>query len=407
MRQARLLFPAFILTGFLTSQCSIFDSKHSSDDDDDGGDGGAGQAGESTSKGGSGGTKGGTTGKGGTSSAGKGGSGTGGNDGGTTSVGGSSRGGSASGGDGNTGALGGTSSGTGGDVSSGGSGAIDSGGSGGTLGGSGGTGGSNGGTGTGGSGTGGSGGGLTCGAGEGTDLVIEAGEETQSAWIDASGNCFGVQGALFAAVDEVGSSMTITDTNGRICVQGVATQVLGEDFADYWGARLVIQLNNDGAGTALPYNAVSHGLDGIRFTLTGTDVPDEIRPTFFNSGSASMYCKRVCASGSQSILLSEAHLDCWEGTTGSTPTGTTLERLEFSIPSSSAGDVSFDFCVEDLAVIDDGVTVGSPGVCPETGGPDSCYGLCGYDADNCYCNVGCLDSLVGCCADFEAVCLTR
>jgi len=407
MRHARLLFPAFILTGFLTSQCSLFDSKNSSDDDDDGGDGGAGQSGEGGTTSGSAG-KGGTTGKGGTGSAGKGGSGTGGNDGGTTSVGGSSMGGSSSGGDGNTGALGGT--GTGGDGAGGGTGgSVESGGSGGSLGGSGGsgTGGSTGGTGTGGTGTGGTAGGLTCGAGEGKALVIEAGEDAQSAWIDASGNCFGVQGALYPSVDEVGSSMAITDTAGRICVSGVAVQVLSDDFANYWGARLVVQLNNDGSATALPYDAVSHGLDGLRFTLTGSNIPDELRPTFYNSASATQYCKRVCASGSQSILISEAHVDCWEGTTGSVPTGTTLERLEFSIPSNALADVPFDFCIEGLAVIDDGVTVGSPGTCPETGGPDSCYGLCGGQAANCYCDEFCLDDLTGCCADFEAVCLAR
>jgi hypothetical protein len=408
MRHTRLLFPGLLLTGFLTSQCSLFDSKNSSDDDDDGGDGGGGQSGESTTGGssGSGSGRAGRPSTGGTGSAGKGGSGTGGNDGGTTSVGGSATGGSATGGDGNTGALGGSNPGSGGDGATGGT--VESGGTGGALGGSGGgggVGGSSGGTGGSSGGTGGSGGGLSCGAGEGLALPIEPGEDAQSAWIDGSSNCVGIQGALYPSVDEVGSSLTITDSDGRICVAGTVKRVLSGDFDNYWGARLVIQLNNDGDATALPYDAVTHGVDGFKFTLSGSAVPEELRPTLFNSASATQYCKRVCATGAQSILLSEAHVDCWEGTTGSTPTGTSLERLEFTIPSNELADIPFDFCIEALTAITNGTTVGDPGTCPETTPSGSCEGLCGSTAATCYCDALCLDDLTGCCPDFEAACL--
>jgi hypothetical protein len=399
MRHARLLIPALLLTGFLTSQCSLFDSKNPDDDDDDGG-----ESGESTKGGASGGAGGPST--GGTGSAGKGGSGTGGNDGGTTSVGGSAIGGSSTGGDGNTGAIGGTDAGAGGDPSSGGTGG--GGGTGGALGGTGGASGagrSGGGTGgTGGVGTGGSAGGLSCGIGQGFELPIEPGEDSQSGWIDASSNCVGIQGALYPIVDVIGSSMTITDTEGRICLQGTSKRVVQGDFTTYWGARLVIQLNNSGDSTPLPYDAVAQGVEGFEFTLSGAVIPLEIRPTLFNSGSATQYCKRICASGAQSILLSEATVDCWDGESAVTPAGTSLERLEFSIPSSASTDVTFDFCIEGLAAIVNDTTVGDPGTC--AGSTDTCENACGFATETCACDSFCLEDLTGCCADFEAVCLS-
>jgi len=167
----------------------------------------------------------------------------------------------------------------------------------------------------------------------------------------------------------------------------------------------VIELNNDGAGTLLPYNAQSHDVTGVSFTLTGSSVPDEIRPTFFNAASATPYCKRICAPGGQSILLTEAYEDCWNENVTATPTGTTLERLEFSIPSRADEDVTFDFCIEDLTARQSTLSTGDPGICPLLTDPDSCAGLCGSLGDNCYCDSFCLEDLTGCCADFEAVCL--
>ena len=402
MRHSRLL--AFILTGFLCSHCSLFDSKNSDDDDDGGDSGEGGESGEST-KGGSSGSAGRPS-TGGTGSSGKGGSGTGGSKGGTTSVGGSSTGGSSAGGDGNTGALGGSDPGSGGDGATGATGGTsETGGAGGTLGGSGGSGGTVGGTGgTGGGGTGGSAGGVACDDGEGLELVIEPGADTQSAWIDGGSNCVGIQGALYPSVDEVGSSLTITETDGQVCVSGTATRVLSGNFDDYWGARLVVQLNNDGTGAVGSYDAVAHGVNGFEFTLSGGTIPEELRPVLFNFGSATQYCKRVCASGPQSILLDEAIANCWEGVSTATPTGSSLERIEFLIPSNETANVPFNFCISGLTAITDNVTVGDPGTCSEPEPAGSCEGQCGLNP-SCFCDVYCIDDLTGCCADFEAQCL--
>ena len=117
-----------------------------------------------------------------------------------------------------------------------------------------------------------------------------------------------------------------------------------------------------------------------------------------------MMLHQTIATGAQSILLSEAHLACWEGTTGATPTGTSLERLEFLIPSNELADIPFDFCIEALTAITNDTTVGDPGTCPETSS-DSCYDLCGLSAATCDCSADCLDDLTGCCPDFEAMCL--
>ncbi|HEV8550640.1 MAG TPA: hypothetical protein VGQ57_16455, partial [Polyangiaceae bacterium] len=256
------------------------------------------------------------------------------------------------------------------------------------------------------SGKGGAGGssGITCSSvTDGLALIIGPGTEAGSGWIDATQNCVGVQGAVYAIYDEVGSSATVTSTDNKVCASGTATKVLGGNFTDYWGVRLIIQLANSGTGTAGPYNASTHGVDGFKFSISGSTVPVEIRPTFFNTSSTTQYCERLCATGAQSLLLSHAHASCWSGDTGATPTGTSLQYLEFSIPSIATADVPFNFCVNSLTAIIDNVNVGNPGICP--GGPDSCYGNCGTHASGgCWCDSLCTGN-GDCCTDYSSECI--
>jgi hypothetical protein len=211
-------------------------------------------------------------------------------------------------------------------------------------------------------------------------------------------------------MDLEGSSITLTETNGKICVSGHAEQVVGEDFDAYWGAFVSIQLNNPGTGVANPYNSTTYGVDGFEFTLTGEDIPVEIRPTLVVNGSTTQYCKRICDSGVQSMLLSQAHADCWEGDTGATPSATALTFLRFAIPSIEAGDVTFDFCIDELAAITDNVSVGNPGECPVTlpDPIDSCVDRCLDDPSlefACQCDGYCLE-YDDCCSDFLDVCVS-
>jgi hypothetical protein len=121
--------------------------------------------------------------------------------------------------------------------------------------------------------------------------------------------------------------------------------------------------------------------------------------------NATEYCKQVCASGEQSILFSEAHPECWSGELTSTPSLTSLTFLEFHVPSVREGDVTFDFCIEDLTAIVNNQSVGDPGECDTGSGGGSCEGNCGDTSpvDGCFCDYAC--SYIGdCCADYEDEC---
>jgi len=342
LRRQVLVLPGLLCVALVLSQCSSGGS--SDDDDDDGGDGGlSGESAQGGSSGkGGGAAKGGSSAKGGNAgasagTAGKGSSGVGGEAGGELGLGGGAGVGGA--GDAGESGAGGTSSDSGAAGMEGGTTAHEG-------------------------GRGGSGGNLGCGATNGYEIIPQATGAPQAGWVDASTNCMGVSGAVYLTHDDVGSSIVASTFAGHICVSGHAEQAVASDAA-YWGATISIQLNNPTNGdTPQMYNALGYGVGGYKFTLSGANVPSEIRPTFRIFGNDTNYCKRVCASGTQSALFSEGEAGCWDGHTGALQSGVGLSMLEFAIPSSASGDVPFDFCIDDIIGITDNTSVGNPGTCP-------------------------------------------
>jgi hypothetical protein len=432
---------SFLLSGILLASVLALrcDGKPNDDDDDDDDAGESGESGQGGKGGGAGkgalpGGKGGVGGSAGSSLSMGGASGSvSAGSGGDPATGGTGSGGSpATGGSGGTGiagdagmagepAAGGTNGGT--DGTGGTTGGTD--GTGGTTGGTDGTGGTTGGTdgtgGTGGTGEAGSGGGAgagtggsggtSCGTGEGLALTSEPGTAGVTGWIEGDNNCVGIQGAVQVGADLAGSTITLTETDGKICVSGYAARVVASDFDSYWGAMVTVQLNNPGTGAALPYNATTYGVDGFSFSIVGEAVPPEIRPTLIVSTSTiDQYCKRICAAGDQSMLLSQAHLDCWEGSAGATPSPTTLTTLRFSIPSVTTDDTLFDFCIEDLAAVTDNVSIGDPGECPEAPVDPltSCVDRCTEYTPGapCQCDSTCVSN-DDCCEDFVDECVSE
>ena len=284
-------------------------------------------------------------------------------------------------------------------------------------------------------------GGITCGPGEGLALLPIPGEEENSGWIDASTNCVGVQGAVYLQADNEGSEIWVTGMTDHICVAGESVQVEDENFQDYWGTVVVVQLNNT-TGSAAPYDSATPGVDGFSFNLTGLEIPPEVRARFKIEGQAAEYCKQICATGEQSVSFDDTHLECWADAPGAGPDPSEVTLLEFYIPPNEAGDVSFDFCIEDITAILDSSNPGDPGNCRDGGGgdggtggsggtggtegsggfggyggsggyggyggsggqPTSCADHCGeYLGPVCSCDDQC-DFFNDCCPDFEAEC---
>jgi len=442
---------AFLVPGLLVLAVSVVHcgTKAQYDDDDDNGGGSSGKGAKSAGKGGS--TSAGvgsgptspnagesgnaTTGSGGDTGATGGTTATGGSDamGGTRSTGGTratggtgaAAGGTlneagAAGESGNTGTVGGSGGSSGNGGSGGSSGNGGSGGSSGGKGGSGGAGaGGKGGAGAGGkggsSGTGGSsahggmsgsgGGGITCGPGLGLALTTEAGAVQGSGWIDGSTDCVGIQGAVYADSDQVGSYASVTASDGHICVSGLSEKVASGRYDVYWGSRINIQLNNPGNDTAELYNASTYGVTGFAFTISGTLPPSIIRPTLQANGTSVQYCESVCASGEQSLLITDAESSCYDPVTHTTPDPTKLTLLQFYLPSNPTSTVEYDFCIDDLRVLTTSTHVGDPGVCPTAPAGNSCVDHCGGASEDgtCYCDSAC-GTYGDCCSDHATAC---
>ena len=221
-----------------------------------------------------------------------------------------------------------------------------SGGMGGTTGGTVGTGGTIGGTG----GTAGVGGAVcqalpaTCAANrEALELSPLAG------YVARSSNCAGVQGAVVAFADTVGSQISVTSANDDICVSGTAVHAVNGNFDSYWGAVVALELNNDGVGNLLPYNATSNGVGGFVLSLTGAGIPSDLRFRVAVSGQSTAYCAPLASNTlPQFVNLVDTHPQCWLGGDVTTPDRTRLERIELQIPSQAVADVPFNFCIKDL-----------------------------------------------------------
>lgn len=190
--------------------------------------------------------------------------------------------------------------------------------------------------------------GLDCSPGNGLALICEPGSDADSGWIDGSGNCLGIQGAVYTYADKGGSDMYFSSRTKHICVAGTAKAAID---ADHWGAIVSIQLNNqNGSGAA--YDATAHGFKGMEFTLSGNKIPSQLYAQYRVDGVGSGYCKTVGGAGTQSVLISEAHYECWDTSNTGTPNKTLLTNFEIEVPSNSNADVQFDFCIDDLKAIE-------------------------------------------------------
>jgi hypothetical protein len=256
-------------------------------------------------------------------------------------------GGSASGTGGSASGTGGSATGTGGSASGTGGSAT------GTGGGAAGTGGT---TGTGGSGTGGM---------NSNTLTFTGGVVT------AGSNTWGITGGVYTFSDGVGSMITpncSTDTcfgdvtgTGPICVSGIGTRVLlngtgtSYDYATYWGAAMALDLNNptNMAMGQMAYVASTHGVKGFQFTFQNR-ASSVVRLTFKvrdpASGSLVDYCLDLGTTTSI-IHFSDAKQECYAAVPGPALTAAMadhVEGLQWQVPTSPAGAVSFDYCISNL-----------------------------------------------------------
>jgi hypothetical protein len=217
--------------------------------------------------------------------------------------------------------------------------------------------------GTGGSATG-TGGAGTAGT-NGNTLAFTAGVVT------AGSNSWGITGGIYTFSDGVGSMITpncSTDTcfgdltgTGPICVSGIGTRVLPNtadtdyDYATYWGAAMAIDLNNptNMAQGQMAYVASAHGVKGFQFTFQNM-ASSVVRLTFKvrdpASGSLVDYCLDL-GTTTTVVHFSDARQQCYATLPGPALTAALadhVEGLQWQVPTSPAGAVSFNYCISNI-----------------------------------------------------------
>jgi len=242
-----------------------------------------------------------------------------------------------------------------------------------------GTGGRGGTTGT--AGTGGAGGGTagttgTGGRGGTTGTAGTGGSASNGALqftagvVTAGSNTFGITGGVYTFSDGVGSMITpncATDDcfgsvtgGGPICVSGIGTRVLlnasatDYDYATYWGAAMALDLNNptNAPNAQLAYKASDYGVKGFQFTFQNR-ASSVVRLTFKvrdAGGTLVDYCLDL-GTATSIIHFSDARQQCYALVPGPALTAALADRVEalqWQVPTTPAGAVSFDYCISNL-----------------------------------------------------------
>jgi hypothetical protein len=234
------------------------------------------------------------------------------------------------------------------------------------------------------------GGGNTTGAAGASGIPLTP---DPTGWVDrtVTGTTM-IQGAWFAYGDGIGADGTATsgdcvklgmhqpsecstittptpgmfpNTGGVLCTKGVAAKVISipgttmPDYNNIWGAGIGLDLNNSGgdAGVPMPYNATANGVTGIGFTidklpLGGMRVEF---PTVSTTAAAAFWDGLQMTSpvkvGRNEIRWSAVKGPFYLTTTPPPFDPTTILSLQFHIPSGTAAEAPYEFCVSDVTAL--------------------------------------------------------
>jgi hypothetical protein len=194
------------------------------------------------------------------------------------------------------------------------------------------------------------------------ELVVAA----DSGWVDSDTNSLGVQGGWYAIGSEgtadlapaAGAPLTNAG-DGTLCVSGVAPQVVDGDTVTYFGAGIGFDLCASGADETpaqvqyavgdCPYNPdLASQLLGISFSLSGSDVPSELRVVFKEAGrDESAY---VLAGPGENVAL-VANAGVAHDPDAPPVNRAAITAIYFLVPAAEDAPTPFDFCISDVALL--------------------------------------------------------
>jgi hypothetical protein len=155
------------------------------------------------------------------------------------------------------------------------------------------------------------------------------------------------------------------NTAGKLCTKGVAAKVITlvngtmPDYNNIWGAGIGFDLNNSGGdgGTKGPYNATMNGVTGIGFTIDKTPLAG-MRVEFPTSATtaAAAFWDGLNMTSPVKVGRNEVRWSAVKGpfylTTTPPPFDpTTILSLQFHVPSATAAEAPYEFCISDVTAL--------------------------------------------------------
>jgi hypothetical protein len=184
-------------------------------------------------------------------------------------------------------------------------------------------------------------------------------------WIDAQDNQLGIQGAWYSFASE-GSVITPAEgdpfvNNGQeICTNGVAAQVLDNDWATYFGAAIAfdtcapseqerVEQGLDSSFKYMlsncPYNAtLADVFLGISFNIAGNF--NVVQVIFYEQDRFEGAYVEIASEGSHTVLAEQAAVGYDPGAPPINPDH--IESIHFFISTNTESPTPFDFCISDV-----------------------------------------------------------
>ena len=205
-------------------------------------------------------------------------------------------------------------------------------------------------------------------------------------WIDGASNGAGIQGALFAAGDDVSHASTTSDfTTASACIKGTAAKVDltctppagGDCYGVTWGEEIGLNLNQPNvvdpdSGAAMggdPINYDASMLSGFSFDVTGNTVPagasfrfKVVHPTTADtsdSAPVTEYCNvptKKVVLGTNTFLFTDLVKACYAITTDppnevATVGQNAIKQIAWQVVTNTQATVPFDFCISNIKAL--------------------------------------------------------
>lgn len=172
-------------------------------------------------------------------------------------------------------------------------------------------------------------------------------------FVKGSTNGFGIEGQ-WVSYGAPTAQVTPNFSGLQVCVKGNYPRVPdSSQWAAYWGGGIALILRQDGKGGSRVYDAEQHQFAGLEMTISGSEIPHELRLKFKESGSVDNYCtafKNVKSGDRVRLMVADVTKDCWNAG-GAHVNAKNLEHFQLQVFPELGADIKMDLCLTDINVV--------------------------------------------------------